>query len=119
MIEISEPLPESKPGLTTTHDIFLDRKRIGYIEVTLLQEDDVKAFKKYTKRKLLVGQPYGMRIFIDARGTRVIASELEKSVLSEIVAAAKGKFKGLEDRDIYLLELTDAGKKIICRASGL
>ena len=119
MIELSEPLPESKPGLTTTHDILLDGKRIGYVEVTYLQEDDVKAFKKYAKRKLFTGQPYGTRIFIDAKGTHITSSELGKSGLSEIVAAAKEKFKGLEDRDIYLLELTDVGKKIICRASEL
>jgi hypothetical protein len=119
MIEISEPLPESEQGLTTIHDIFLDGKRIGHIEVTYLQKDDVKAFKKYAKRKLFAGQPYGTRIFIDAKGTQVTADKLGKSGLSEIVAAVKEKFKGLEDRDIYLLELTDAGKKIICRASEL
>jgi len=31
----------------------------------------------------------------------------------------KKKFKGLEERDIYILELTDAGKKMVCRASEL
>ncbi len=119
MIEISEPLPESKPGFTTVHNILLDGKRIGRVEVTYLQEDDIKAFKKYAKRKLFAGQPYGTRILIDAKEAHVTASELGKSGLLEVVAAAKEKFKGLEDRDIYLLELTDAGKKIICRGSEL
>lgn len=119
MIEISEPLPESEFGLTTMRDIFSDGKRVGYVEKTYLQEDNVKTFKKHTKRKLFVGQPYGTRIFIDARETRVAASELGKNGLSEIVVAVKEKVKGLEDRDIYLSELTDAGKKIVCKASEL
>ncbi len=120
MIEISEPLPESKPGLTTLHDILLDGRRIGYVEVTYLQEDDVKAFKKYAKgRKLSVGKPYGTRVFIDTKGSHVTAAQLGKERLSEIADAAKSKFDGLEDRDIFLLEITDGGKKIISRASEL
>lgn len=119
MIEISEPLPQSKVGILTVHDIFSDGKRIGHIEVGYIQKDEVKSFQKYTKRKLSVGQPYGTQLYIDAKGTGVTADTLGKSGLSDIVNAMKKKFKGLEDRDIYIMELTDAGKKIVCKASEL
>lgn len=119
MIEISEPLPQSKVGFTTIHDIFSDGKRIGHVEVGYIQKNEVKTFQKYTKRKLFVGQPFGTQIFIDVKGTGVTADELGKNSLLEIVAVMKEKFKGLEERDIYMLELGDAGKKIIYRASEL
>lgn len=118
MIEISEPLPQSKAGILTVHDMFSDGKRIGHTEVGYIQENEAKTFRKYTKRKLSVGQPYGTQIFIDTKGSGVTADTLGKSDLSEIVTAMK-KFNGLEDRDIYIMELTDAGKKIVCRASEL
>lgn len=119
MIEISEPLPQSKAGVTSVHDIFSDGKRIGHVEVGYIQKEEVKTFRKYTKRKLSVGQPYGTHLYIDAKGAGVTSDKLGKKGLSEIVAAMKEKFKGLEDRDIYILELTTAGKKIVGRASEL
>jgi len=79
MIEISEPLPQSKVGLTIVHDIFSEGKRVGRVEVGYLQKDDVGTFRKYTKRRLSVGQPYGTRIFIDSREIDAIANELGKS----------------------------------------
>lgn len=66
MIEVSEPLPESKTGFRTVHDILLDGKRIGCVDVGYMQKEDVKTFQKYTKRRLKVGQPFGVQIFIDA-----------------------------------------------------
>jgi len=45
--------------------------------------------------------------------------EFRKSGLREVVAAVKEKFRGLEDSDIFVLELTDAGKKPVCKASEL
>ena len=118
-MEISEALPQSKAGILTIHDVFSDGKRIGHIEVGYIQENEVKTFRKYTKRKLSVGQPYGTQLFIDTKESGVTTDKLGKKGLAEIVFAMKEKFKGLEDRDIYILELTDTGKKIVCRASGL
>ena len=115
MIEISDPLPQSKIGVLTLHDILFDEKCIGRVEVEYIQQDEMKMFRKYTKRKLFVGQPYGTRIFIDT--TKVTAHQLGKNGLLEIVNELKKTFKGIEDRDIYILELTEMGKKIICKAS--
>ncbi len=36
-----------------------------------------------------------------------------------IVNAMKEKFNGLEDRNKYVIELTNAGKKIVCKTSEL
>lgn len=120
MFEISEPLPQSKPGLLTIHDIASDGKRIGHVEVGYIQDNEVKTFRKYTKRKkLAAGQPYGTQLFLDAKEAGVTAESLGKKNLAEIVAALKAKFTGLEDRDIFIMELTAEGKKIVCRASAL
>ena len=119
MIEISEPLLQSKVGILTVHEIFFKGKRIGHIDVGFVQDNDVKTFRKHTKRKLSVGQPYETQLYIDVRGTDVTANNLGKKGPSEIVDAMKEKFKWLEDRDIYIMELTDASKKIVCKASEL
>ncbi len=119
MIEISEPLPQSNAGVLTVHDIFSDGKLIGHVEVGYIQENEVKTFRKYTKRKLSVGQPYGTQLYVDAKGTGVTAESLGTKGLLEIVTVLKTKFKGLEDRDIFILELTREGKKIVSRASAL
>lgn len=119
MIQISEPLSDSKEGLTTTHDVLLDGKRIGYVNVSYIKQEDVKTFRKYTKRKLAVGQPYGLQLFIDAVRGSSNAKSLGKEGLREIVLALMGRFKGLEERDIYVLELNSGGKSVIGRGSQL
>lgn len=118
MIEVSEPLPESKIGLNSIHNMILNGKRIGYVDVGYMQKEDVKIFQKYIKRKLKAGQPFSMQVFIDtASGIRT--ADLGAKGLKEIVEALKEKFSGLEERNIYILEF-DAGKKnIIGRASNL
>ena len=63
MISVSEPLPESKTGLNSVHNLLLDGKRIGYIDVSYMQKEDVKTFQKYTKRKLKAGQPFSVRLY--------------------------------------------------------
>jgi hypothetical protein len=118
MIEISEPLSGSEPGYRTLHDILLRGKRIGYIDVAYLQKGEVKAFKR-TKRKLRVGQPFGVRLFIDAVQGEITADDLGHEGLVDLVIAVKAKFKGLDDRDLYLLELGENGKNAIGRASNL
>jgi len=61
MIEVSEPLPQSKPSVLTVHNIFSEGKCIERVEVRYIQEDEVKTYGKYTKRKLFVGSPMGRR----------------------------------------------------------
>jgi hypothetical protein len=117
MIEISEPLPESKVDLRTVHDILLDGKRVGHVNVEYIQKDEVKTFRKYTKRKLKVGQPFGVHVFIDAVRNGVKASDLGKDGLLKLIDALIEKFRGLEKRDIYVLELNENGKEIVGKAS--
>jgi len=119
MIQISEPLTSSKDGLTTTHDILLDGKRIGYVNVSYINNGDIKTFRKYTKRKLVVGQPFGVQFFIDTVRGPSSAKSLGKEGLREIVLALVEHFRGLEERDIYVLELNSRGKSIIGRGSQL
>lgn len=119
MIRISESLSESKIGFNTVHNILRDDKRIGYVNVGYIQKEDIKTFQKYTKRKLKVGQPFAVQIFIDATKGGVRVSDLGSTGLKEIVEAVKEMFSGLEDRDIYLIELDGDKKNIIGRASNL
>ena len=118
MIEISEPLSGSEPGYRTRHDILLRGKRIGYIDVAYLQKGEVKAFRR-TKRKLRVGQPFGVRLFIDAVRSGVSADELGHERLVDLANAVLAKFTGLDSRDLYLLELGKNGKAALGCASNL
>jgi len=119
MIQISEPLSGSKDSLTTTHDVLIDGRRVGYVNVTYIGKDDVKTFRKYTKRKIAAGQPFGVQLFIDAVHGPASAKSLGRGGLREIVLALAEHFKGLEERDIYILELHSGGKDIIGRGSQL
>ena len=119
MINISGPLPESRVGFRTVHDILLNGRRIGYVNVEYIQKDEVKSFRKYTKRKLKVGQPFGVHVFIDAARNGVKASDLGKGGLLKLIDALMEKFRGLEKRDIYILELNEKGKDVVGRASEL
>jgi hypothetical protein len=118
MIQISEPTSGSQTD-ATTHDAFLDGKKIGYISVTYLGKSELKTFRKYSKRKLIVGQPYSVHVFIDAVKGASNAKSLGKQGLHEIVVALLKQFKGLEERDIYVLELGTSGKTIVGRGTEL
>jgi|GEM_PF-1843452 len=118
MIQISDPLAGSKDD-TATHDIILDGKRIGYVNVSYLSKDDVKTFRKYSKRKLAAGQPFSLHLFIDAVHGPVNAESLGREGLREITHALMEHFKGIEEKDIYILELKSGGKTIIGRGSQL
>ena len=119
MIQISEPLAGSQGSFTTTHDILLDGKRIGYVNVSYIGKDDVKTFRKYAKRKIVAGQPFGVQLFIDVVHGPSDAKSLGKEGLREIVLVLMEHFKGLEERDIYILEHNSSGKSIVGRGSQL
>ena len=118
MIDVSEPLPESTRGYRTIHHIKSDGSYIGFVEVGYLQKKDVKTFKRL-KRKLRTGQPFGVQVFIDVEKSGVTASTLGRDGLLELVESLKAKFKGLEERDIYILERLGEKRNIIGRATDL
>lgn len=118
MIDVSEPLPESTMGYRTIHHIKSDGSYIGFVEVGYLQKKDVKTFKRL-KRKLRTGQPFGVQVFIDVEKSGVTASTLGRDGLLELVESLKAKFKGLEERDIYILERLGEKRNIIGRVTDL
>ena len=113
MIEISDPLPGSETGYRTVHNIFLNGDYVGYVEAGYLGKKDVKTFEKYTKRKLKIGQPFGVQIFIDKMKSRVGADEIGNEGLLEIVTAVKSKLHGLEDRTFFSSKSTKNVKKLL------
>ena len=119
MIEISDPLPGSETGYRTVHNIFLDGDYVGYVEAGYLRKKDVKTFRKYTKRKMKIGQPFGVQIFIDKMNSGTGADEIGDDRLLEIVTAVKRKLHGLEDRAIFLIEIDKERKKLIGKASDM
>jgi len=123
MIEISDPLPGSEPGYKTLHEIRLDGRYIGYIDVGYLRKEDIKMFKGLMKgklkRELNIGQPFGVQLFIDYAKSGVSAAELGEDGLRKILEAMKKKFEGLDDRDISILELTTGKRNIIGRGDKL
>ena len=116
MIQISDPRQGSS-GLRSVHDIMRDGESIGYVNVSYIQADEVKTYRKYTKRKISVGQPYKIQVFIEAMKGKVNAQTLGKEGLHALVAALKEKLNGLEEKDIFILELNSQGKTIIGRGS--
>ena len=118
MIDVSEPLPESTVGYRTIHHIKSDGSYIGYVEARYLQKKDVKTFKRL-KRKLKVGQPFGVQVFIDVEKSGVTASTLGREGLLELVESLKAKLKGLEERDIYIMERLGEKRNMIGRATDL
>ena len=117
MIELSETLPESKIGWTSVHNLLLNGKRMGYINVSYMQKEDVKMFQR-TKRKLKAGQPFSMQVFLDT-SSGVKSTDLGIEGLKEIVTVVKEKVKDIEERDIFFLELANSKKNILKRASKL
>jgi len=118
MIDVSEPLPESTVGYRTIHHIKSDGIYIGFVEVGYLQKKDVKTFKRL-KRKLKVGQPFGVQVFIDVEKSGVTASMLGREGLLELVESLKAKLKGVEERDIYIMERLGEKRNMIGRATDL
>jgi hypothetical protein len=118
MLEISEPTSGSLTD-ATTHDVLLDGKQIGYIIVSYLGKSELKTFRKYAKRKLIAGQAYSVHVFIDAVKGASNAKSLGKQGLHEIVVTLLKQFKGLEERDIYVLEVGTSGKTIVGRGTEL
>ena len=113
MIVISEPLPDSKEGYRSIHDIISNESKIGRVEVNYMQSDEVKAFKRL-KRKLKVGHPFNVKVVLDAEDQL-----LTKDTLSEVVQATVNSFKGLEPRDIYVIKENKSGKKYLGKGSSL
>lgn len=107
-IEISESLPESKPNYRTSHNIFLDGRCLGSLIVELAQEEDAEAFKRL--KKLRVGDPFKCMITMAMEGTGV-----EDEDFMEIAKVVRRKFKGLEDGDIYIVEIKDGRKSFVGR----
>ncbi len=117
-IEISEPLSNSEIEHETFHGIILNGKNVGQVSVQYVTKDDVKTFKRL-KRKLKVGQPFCVRICIDATKGGMQISDIGKDTMLQVVEAVKKKFQGLEEKDIGIIELYDGSKNIIGGVSNL
>lgn len=112
-VEVSEALPEPEPGVKTLHTVSLDGRSVGQLTVEYAQKEDVETFKRL--RNLHIGDAF--------KGTITI-SDTEKANpkdkdFQEIVKAAKRKFKGLRDNDIYVVTVKDGQTNFIGRASNL
>ena len=118
-VEISEASPASEPGIRTVHEIRLNGEYVGFVDVGYLRKEDVKTFQRSAKRKLSVGQPFGVQLFIDASKSGVTAKQIGLAGLQEIVRAVKTKFVGLEDKDLYVLEVVAGNKKPVGRGEAL
>jgi len=105
-IEISEPLPESEPKHRTSHNIFLDGRRLGSLTVEFAQGEDVEAFKRL--RKLHAGDPFKCTITITTEGAHV-----ENEDFMEIAKTVRRKFKGLKDGDTYIVEIKGGSKSFV------
>lgn len=101
---ISQPLPGSREGYETRHEVLLEGRRIGIAEVSYSQKEDIKIFRKYVRRKLRVGQPFNARVLLNA-DEGFSAENLGRDALKQIVEALLDRFKGLEARDIYMAEI--------------
>ncbi len=111
-VSVSEPLPESKPGINTSHTVSLDGKPFGRVLVEYAQEDDVSAFKKV--RTLHAGEAFKCTISIEAD-----EGEPKKEDMLEVAKTVKKKFKGLRDADIYFVDARGGKKNFIGRASNI
>ena len=118
-VEISEASPESEPGFRTVHEIRLNGKYVGFVDVGYLRKKDVKTFQRSAKRKLRAGQPFGVQLFVDASKSGVTAKQIGLAGFQEIVQAVKTKFGELEDRDIYVLEVVAGNKTPLGRGEAL
>jgi len=113
-VDISEPLPGSEPGCKTLHDVSVDGAYAGKLDVCLLRKEDVKLFKGLTrgklKRKLEVGKPFSVRLILEPeRGLPL--SRLGKDGVLAIVDAVMSKLEGMDESELYVLELLPDGRK--------
>jgi len=113
MIVISEPLPDSREGYRTLHNIISDESKIGRVEVNYLQRDEAKSFKRL-KRKLKVGDPFNVKVVFEAEDQPVT-----KDTLSAVIQAVVNSFKGLELRDIYVVKENKSGTEYLGKGSSL
>lgn len=111
-VGVSEPLPESKPGIITSHTLSLDGKPFGRVTVEYAQEDDVSAFKKV--KILHVGEAFKCAVSVENT-----EGEPNRDDMLEVTKAVKRKFKGLRDADIYFVDVRGGKKNFIGRASNL
>lgn len=112
-IEISDTLVESEPNYRTQHTISREGKRLGQLTVEYAQKEDVKAFKRI--RKLRIGEAFKATITMkDIEDTG-----FERKDVQEIAKVVKRRFKGLRERDIYVVEVKNGRKKFIGRVSNL
>ncbi|MCJ7632292.1 hypothetical protein MUP77_07855 [Candidatus Bathyarchaeota archaeon] len=111
-VEISEALPGLETGLKSSHTVSLDKQSSFKISVEYAQKEEVEAFKRL--KNLHIGDAFKGTLFIE-KGE----GEVKTADLAELVKAIKKKFKGLKDRDIYIVQLKDGEKNVLGRASNI
>lgn len=84
------------------------------MDVGYLEKEDLKTFKR-SKRRMKVGQPFGVQVSMDSAESGVPVSDLGFEGISKIADRLKEKLVGLEDRDIYFLEVTALKKNVVGR----
>lgn len=104
--QISEALPDSKPDIQSRHTMTWEGQDVGIVIVEYAQKAEVKAFKRF--RKLRVGTPFKSRVIMND-------VSLENDGHLEIARVVKRKFKGLKDRDVYIIEKTADDEKLVGR----
>ncbi len=97
---VSDALPDSEPGLQTQHTLTWEGRDVGTVVVEYAQKADVKAFKRL--RSLRVGDPFKSKVTLNDVA-------LENDGHLEIARVVKRKFKGLRERDVFIIE-TAAGQ---------
>jgi hypothetical protein len=100
----------------------VDKVKVASLEVGYLSERDVKLFKGLgkgkMKRKLRAGQPFGVQlIFYELDPDKPVALDNDRKI--EVVQAVKAHFDGLEDRDIYVVQIEKGKKRILGRGIDL
>jgi hypothetical protein len=58
-----------------------------------------------------------VQVIIDATEGKISAQTLGKEGMHALITALKEKLKGLDERDVFILELNSRGKTIIGRGS--
>jgi predicted RNA-binding Zn-ribbon protein involved in translation (DUF1610 family) len=103
---VSDALPDSDPGLQTRHTLTWEGQDVGTVIVEYAQKADKKAFKRL--RKLRVGAPFKSKVMINE-------VSLENDGHLEIARVVKRKFKGLRERDVYIIEKTGGQQNLVGR----
>lgn len=103
---VSDALPDSTPGLQTQHTLTWEGQAVGTVVVEYAQKADVKAFKRL--RKLRVGAPFKSKV-------RINDVTLENDGHLEIARVVKRKFKGLRERDVFIVEAAGGQHTLVGR----